>query len=227
MLTINSGASADFDHLLLTIASGASTGGVITGAGELSIGAAGTNTGDFLKFMNGTISSGKTTIGPLATLYLLGTGTGTIGGDLENHGSVDWEDGSAITFASGSSVDNQKGAVFDFENSLGGTIPTFSNDGTLELGAGDTLTAGTFTQSSTGTLQSNIASATSYGALSVTGTATLDGTLQGQLENGYQPPKGTNFKVLTFGSRSGQFATVSPSGWTAQYDPSDVMLVSS
>jgi hypothetical protein len=32
--------------------------------------------------------------------------------------------------------------------------------------------------------------------------------------------------VLTFASSSGQFATVSPSGWTAQYDPTDVMLVS-
>ena len=200
---------------------------IITGAGELSIGAAGTNTGDYLQFKNGTISTGKTTIGPYATLYLLGTGTGTIGGDLENHGLVDWQDGSTITFADGSTVDNQKGAVFDFENSLGGTISTFNNAGTPELGAGDTLTAGTFTQVSTGTLQSDIASATSYGSLSVTGTATLDGTLKGQLENGYQPPSGTSFKVLTFGSRSGQFATVSPSGWTAQYDASDVMLVSS
>jgi hypothetical protein len=160
------------------------------------------------------------------TLTNSGGGTGTMSGDLENYGSVDRQDGSSIGFADGSTVDNAKGAVFDFENSLGGTITTFNNDGTLELGAGDTLTAGTFTQSSTGTLQSNIASATSYGSLSVTGSATLDGTLQGQLENGYQPPSGTSFQVLTFGSSSGQFATVSPSGWTAQYDPTDVMLVS-
>lgn len=86
--------------------------------------------------------------------------------------------------------------------------------------------AGTFTQSNTGTLQSDMASGSSWDTLKVTGSATLDGTVQAQLENGYQPPSGTAFDVLDFASSSGQFATVDPQGWSAMSPPTDVELVS-
>jgi hypothetical protein len=87
------------------------------------------------------------------------------------------------------------------------------------------LTVDTITQSSTGTLQSDIAIDNSYGALGVTGTAALDGTLQAELENGYQPPSGKAFDVLDFASSSGQFADVEPQGWSADYNPTSVDLV--
>jgi hypothetical protein len=152
---------------------------------------------------------------------------------LDNHGTVLW--GGPVTLADssgngGPTIHNESDGTFDVESgSSSAAIPTFLNDGMLELEPGNTfgevLYISTFTQSSTGTLQIDIANGFPTGALSISGTATLDGTLQAQLENGYQPPSGTHFKVLTFASNSGQFATVQPSGWSAQYDSTSVSLV--
>jgi hypothetical protein len=50
-----------------------------------------------------------------------------------------------------------------------------------------------------------------FGQLHVTGQATLDGTLTVTLVNGFDPT-GYCFRILTFGSRSGDFATLSLSG---------------
>lgn len=220
--TIDSGVSADFDHLIL--AAGSGSGGVITGAGDLSINDGGVDNGDYLKWLNGTIGAGGDfTIGTNATLYVMGLGT--LDRNLDVEGTVECPSGAEFSFGSGIEVHVEKGGLFDFENSGGATISTFDNDGTLEVGAGDTLTIDTFTQSSTGTLQSNLASATSYGVVKVTGTATLDGTLDGDLAGGYQPPSGTSFDVLNFASSSGQFATIDPQGWSANYSSGSVDLV--
>jgi hypothetical protein len=181
--------------------------------------------------MSGT---GTTTIGPYATLTIPGDATGDTldSRTLDNHGLVSWA--GALTIADGSgnggpTIHNEKDGTFDVESGSGSSapIPTFTNDGMLEVESGATLMADTFTQSSTGTLQSDIAGDSDFGTVAVTGTATLDGTLQANLENGYQPPSGTKFAVLTFGSSSGQFADVKPDGWSANYDPTDVTLVSS
>jgi hypothetical protein len=220
--TIDSGASADFDHLIL--AAGSGSGGVITGAGDLEINGSGVDNGDYLKWMDGTITSGGGfTIETDATLHIMGLGT--LGRDLDVQGTVECPSGAEFSFGSGTEVHVEKGGLFDFENSGGATISTFDNDGTLEVGAGDTLTIGTFTQSSTGTLQSDLASATSYGKVNVSGTATLDGTLDGNEENGYQASSGTSFDVLNFASSSGQFATIDPQGWSANYNSTSVDLV--
>ena len=44
--------------------------------------------------------------------------------------------------------------------------------------------------------------------LTVSGGATLDGTLNLALVNGFSPAIGNSFQVMTFGSRTGQFATI-------------------
>jgi hypothetical protein len=228
-LIVASGASADFDHMVIM------GGGVVTGPGDFSIGADGLHTGNYLTWDSGTMSgTGTTTIGPYATLTIPGDATGDTldSRTLDNHGLVSWA--GALTIADGSgnggpTIHNEKDGTFDVESGSGSSapIPTFTNDGMLEVESGATLMADTFTQSSTGTLQSDIAGDSDFGTVAVTGTATLDGTLQANLENGYQPPSGTKFAVLTFGSSSGQFADVKPDGWSANYDPTDVTLVSS
>jgi hypothetical protein len=207
-LTIASGASAEIDALILS-------GGTLTGAGEATL------HGE-CSWVSGTISgSGILTIWGDGTLSL--SGSGTESRDLDNQGHVDWLSGS-ITFSSGVVVHNDLTGVFD--DSVGfASIPTINNDGLLELHAGVMLMVDTFTQSSKGTLQSDLDSATSYGVLSVSGAATLDGTLDGNAESGYQPSSGTSFTVLDFHSSSGQFATVNPQGWSAQYSSSSVDLV--
>ncbi|HZV04447.1 MAG TPA: hypothetical protein VE999_05090 [Gemmataceae bacterium] len=210
-LTIASEASADIDALSL------SSGGTITGAGDLTI------DGDCY-WTSGTISgSGSFTVGGAGTLYV--TGSGTLSRNLDVEGTVEWES-SGVSIASGAVIDIEESGYFNYEISHD-SMPTLNNDGTLEIGAGDVLMPTTFTQSSSGKLQIDIASDNpyGYGFLDVSGSATLDGTLDGNLENGYQPTSGTAFDVLNFGSSSGQFATVDPQGWTADYNPTSVDLV--
>jgi hypothetical protein len=223
-LTINGGATDDFDHLILGVLP--SNPGTITGAGDLSINASGLGSGDYFKWMYGDVSgTGILTIGPYATFYLLGTGT--LYRELENQGIVDWE-GNGGVFFSGVTVNNDPGALFDYQTPGPGFVSVFNNSGTLELGAYalEPLTVGTFTQTNEGTLQSDIASATSYGTLSVLGSATLAGTVDGYLLDNYQPPAGTSFGILGFASSSGQFTTVEPLGWSAVYSSTSVDLVS-
>ena len=47
-----------------------------------------------------------------------------------------------------------------------------------------------------------------FGRLTVSGATTLDGTLNLALVNGFSPAIGNSFQVMTFGSRTGQFATI-------------------
>jgi hypothetical protein len=86
---------------------------------------------------------------------------------------------------------------------------SLSNQGTVLVDVGSPLQIGrTFSQTSAGTLKSNLASATSYGVLNVTGgSATLAGAVAPVLIGGYLPTVGTNFPVLTASSVSGTFAT--------------------
>jgi hypothetical protein len=98
-------------------------------------------------------------------------------------------------------------------------------------GAPGTLTiAGDYTQTSGGVLMIEIgdpSSGTSFDQLTVTGQAVLDGTLTVHLINGFQPPSGDSFQVLSFGSGSGTFTTIDGDGplFTPSYDPTDVILI--
>jgi hypothetical protein len=85
---------------------------------------------------------------------------------------------------------------------------SLSNQGTVLVDVGSPLQIGrTFSQTSAGTLKTNLASATSYGVLNVTGSATLAGAVAPVLIGGYLPTAGTNFPILTASSVSGTFAT--------------------
>jgi hypothetical protein len=89
--------------------------------------------------------------------------------------------------------------------------------------AGDATTTGTltitgnYTQTVAGRLTLKIAGVGLYDLLAVSGSAALAGTLQVTLLGGYAPPAGTNFRVLTAGSRSGTFGTLA--GDAALFDP--------
>jgi hypothetical protein len=64
--------------------------------------------------------------------------------------------------------------------------------------------------------------------LSTGHTATLDGTLQVTLINGYTPTTGYSISIMTFDSETGMFAALTGDGslFTANYDdPTDVKLV--
>jgi PKD domain len=86
-----------------------------------------------------------------------------------------------------------------------------TNNGTITIGAGDTVAAsGTFIQLSTGTMDIKLGGPPAsglYGSFSSAGAATLGGTLEAALVNGYSPAVNDGFNVVTYPSVNGTFAT--------------------
>ena len=118
------------------------------------------------------------------------------------------------------------------------------NGGTLTVGTGgsggsqELSITGNYTQTSAGSLQVDIAGTTAgastsgqgYGQLDVSGTASLNGTLQVSLANGYTPAAGNNYQLVTSSSSvSGAFSNdnlpaVSGATVTPSYGPKIVSL---
>jgi hypothetical protein len=145
--------------------------------------------------------------GGLAGLDIQGgilSGTGTITGTVHNAGRVD----------------------------VGGIGST----GKLLITSGTTIAYpftpinGGYTQAAAGVLGIELGGAapgTQFDQLQVTGSATLGGTPDVQTLNGYTPPGGSTYTVLTYGSRSGAFATLNGNGqsYLVNYNASDLTLV--
>ncbi len=146
-----------------------------------------------------------TNTGALTSSFGSAGGSRALNGELTNKGSMNVNVGTSL--GSGS----------------------LTNDGTLTLGAGRTLSlsSGTFTQESGGNLVENIASASSFGKLhNPSGTDSLAGKLTLDTASGYTPPHATKFLFMTFTSETGKFASNVFNGHTysVKYDPTDVTL---
>jgi hypothetical protein len=115
-----------------------------------------------------------------------------------------------------------------------------TDNGTLLLGAassgllGPTLTGtgvltvgGNYSQGSGATLQLELSSSSVYSQLQVSGSATLAGTLAVQALGGYSPSSGTSFGLMSYGSHSGTFSTISGAGssMTPSYNSSNFSLL--
>ena len=88
-------------------------------------------------------------------------------------------------------------------------LPVF-NGGTIEVVLGTLAVNGSYTQTAAGALTVHLAGltpGTQFGRLQVNGTAMLDGTLNVVLDDGFSPAAGDSFRILTFSSRGGDFAT--------------------
>jgi hypothetical protein len=84
-----------------------------------------------------------------------------------------------------------------------------TNSGILDI-QGVLVITGNYTQTADGTLNLHIGgltAGTEYDQLRITGVAQLDGTLNVFLVNDFTPSDGDNFRILTFTSRVGDFAT--------------------
>jgi YD repeat-containing protein len=106
-----------------------------------------------------------------------------------------------------------------------------TNSGSLTVGSGSALPLGTFTQTSTGTLNEQIGGTPAsgdFGQVAVAGTATLGGGLNVSLVNGFTPSGGQDFKAMTYASASGTFATVTGLGssLTESVNPTSLDLTS-
>ncbi len=102
----------------------------------------------------------------------------------------------------------------------GGTVSPGNSPGTI-------VVAGNYTQTADATLVMEIASAVSFDQLLIAGTADLDGTLQLDLLNGYEPV-GEDFTIITAGGGvNGTFTPVTGSAaLTAEvtYNANDVVV---
>jgi hypothetical protein len=116
-------------------------------------------------------------------------------------GSTTTLEGGTVTV--GDLFDNQVGSVFG-SGVINGAV---HNAGSLSVSA---LTInGDYTQTAGGTLHlfiGGLQAGSQYSQLVVNGLATLDGTLDVQLINGFRPQPGDQFQVLLFGEGRGTFA---------------------
>lgn len=176
-----------------------------------------------------TIGSGITIAGQGG---LVGTETLSRVVNVVNRGSIVAESGTLSVVAA--SVRNE--GILGAEN--GGTLSVTNfapNSGVLAANTGGLITInGTFANNLDGRVNVSIggASTSQFGRITVTGSATLDGTLNVSLANGFIPVLGNRFRFMTFASRSGFFATTNGldiGGGLAfqleQTDPLDLELV--
>jgi fibronectin-binding autotransporter adhesin len=160
----------------------------------------------------------------------LGGGVSVYNGSLTNNGTLDvkvddpaWNNTLNASVANSHSGTATVAGVLDQGEGVNGI--GFTNDGTLTLtpsalwgfSGGSTLT-----NAADGTLVPEIASATSFGSLSVGGTITTAGDVAPTLEGGYTPPTGQEFDIIVLsganfaGTLTGTFSTVG-NGFTADY----------
>ena len=86
------------------------------------------------------------------------------------------------------------------------------NQGSLGTANGPAVISitGNYTENSSAVLNVQIAGPGSFDRLSVSGTATLAGTLNVSLLNGFLPDPSESFPVISAGTRSGTYATFNP-----------------
>lgn len=179
-----------------------------------------------------------------------GTGTSSLGGlTLNNSGTVEVQTGilnmgvgltqtAGTTLLNGGDLTVAGLATLDFQ---GGTL---AGSGTINasvinaaqvqpggIGASGVLTiTRAYNQAATGLLNVELGGlnpATEHDQLVVGEGATLDGTLDVSLINGFSPGTGDSFQVMTYGSRTGTFATINGNGqtYTPNYNANDLTLV--
>jgi hypothetical protein len=182
------------------------------------------------------VSGGRTftTLGNFTNAGKFAVGTGstfTVGGtaNFQSSGTVT-DDG---TLAAAGGVTLSAGSL----TGIGSIKGNLRSSGIVDPGDSPTTTgvlsdAGAYTQNSTGSLNISIGGTTAgskFDALNAT-TASLGGTLNVKLINGFVPTLGSTFKIANFNSESGKFAAVnglainSSEHFAVTYQPTDVLL---
>lgn len=160
-----------------------------------------------------------------STLVLNQTTDGVFAGNITGAGAVQKTGAAALTLSNSTTaaIALQAGALY-FNGGIGTTTVSAGallggngtvggnlvNNGTVSPGysPGAITVTGNYTQSATGLLVIELASGTSFDRLTVNGPATLAGTLQVDVLNGYNP-LGQTFTFLTAtGGVNGKFTTV-------------------
>jgi RHS repeat-associated protein len=232
--TITVNAAANFANGTLTGGSWQASGGgtlllsgvnIATDAANVLVSGAGSHiTSD---------ASNTDALGALASVAADGTLTFQAGAqestsatEFSNTGLVTVGVGSSFTVA-GTYSQSGGSTVVDGDLELGSSLAvnagTLSGSGTVHgdvtnaavVGPGDPVgvltVTGNYTQTAAGTLNTGIGGTTlgsQYAQLNVQGNATLGGTLNINLVNGFGPALGQTFQILNFAAATGTFAAI-------------------
>jgi hypothetical protein len=222
--TVTVAAAAGLDTQTLT-----QTAGTLNGAGTATVEGTLTWTGGVMSGTGHTVLNGDATVGQGPFGPTLDTRT------LDNAGTITVPNGKVLLFANNALLNNKAGGTLTLQGS--GSLGNFfgqsgrlsnagqlfttgngqaainfavTNSGTVDL-QGVLSIGGNYTQTAGGTLNIHLGGTTvgsQYDQLQVHGVAALDGTLNVTLVNGFAPAAGNNFRILTFNSRSGDFAAM-------------------
>lgn len=184
-----------------------------------------------------------------ASFTIEGGSVVTVQGTVTNSGDISIDNTSVLNAHSGFTqtagstvVDGLLSAAGTGVSIQGGSLSgtgtingNVANGGVLTPGdAPGTLTInGNYTQLSTGTLMEEIASFDPgiFSNLQISGLATLDGTLDIDLLDGFMPTAGESFEIMEFGSLDGEFSGIDGANigdglqFEIFYDPHDIRLV--
>jgi len=193
------GGTVEFSSLLTNHASGfvAGQGTLVTKGGLTNQGTIATTAGS-TSFLGGDVTNA-----PGGRIIVSGGGTATFYDDVINNGAVfQVSDGcTAVFFGSFSGSGTTGGGRCYFE----GDLRPGASPATISFG-------GNVVFSSTSRLVVDLdgtTPGTQYDQVNVAGTATLGGTLEVvNLIDGFRPAHNDTFRVMTFGSRAGTFASV-------------------
>ena len=151
---------------------------------------------------SGTLTGGTWNVGASSSMSLdasITTDAASIilGGTGANFSSLS----PLAKIASGGSLEILNGGAFT-------TAGNLDNAGTVDLAPGTLTVTGNYTQEAGGTFDvavGGLTAGTQVGQLKVTNQASLNGGIGINLMNGYTPPLGDSYTVLTFGSETGNF----------------------
>lgn len=193
------------------------TEGPVAGADTITVSGAVINNfraGDVEDFIEVNGSGDALNVGSFqnAALVIVGNGAklNSSGGYVQSGGNTDVNGtlmAASIT-ATGGIVESGGGIVETQSLANGATIAADSA-GFIGVGKGDFTATTGYQQLGNGTLAELISSSTSFGTITVAGPASLDGTLDVTLENGFVPTLGEQFAFLDFtpGDLQGAFAS--------------------
>jgi MBG domain (YGX type) len=220
------------------------TGHVDVQRGELSIAGGVTSTGGtFVSEADAFLEFGVTSIDSASSISGAGkvqfaTGSATIAGTYNITGTtlVRPNAGDTVIFSgnvqSVGALTIQEHVTFNPTTATAVAAQSINLNGTLD-GTASFNVAGNYVQSSSGVLDIAIGGSTpvsQFNQIQVGGAATLAGTLNVSLANGFSPPVNSAFQVLTFGSRNGSmFGTISgltAANLTSNYDATSLTLKS-
>lgn len=133
---------------------------------------------------------------------------------------VDGSIASAVTINNTGTLGGS-GTVGGITINSGGILAPGDSPGILSVN-------GNYNQTSGGVLNVEIGGATpgtGFDQVAVSGSATVGGTLNLSLVNGFRPTVGQTFKIITSTSESGNFSTVNSSGFTVSSNASATGII--